>query len=300
MNEKQEEYYDGEAGMKTRILVVDEDEAVVKICKRALENDGYEVEGEIDAEKALEKLKFVSYDLMITELVMKKLDGIQLIRNAKIINPSIGVIVLTGYPSPEAIRNTLRVGAIDFLAKPFFPEILGDVVENALSYRKTAQVYAAHDEFDMDKINAILKENRNRPERLIPVLQDIQDITGYLPPSIQKLVGRELNVPVSKVSGVVTFYFMFTMTPKGKHRIKICTGTACHVKGAQQNYRRVKGYLGMQEDETMTRDKFFSIETVRCVGACSLAPVTDFDGAIEGLLTPDAITKKIDQTRRGA
>jgi len=92
-------------------------------------------------------------------------------------------------------------------------------------------------------------------------------------PSLQKLVSRELNVPISKVSGVVTFYFMFTMTPKGKHKIRICTGTACHVKGAEQNYRRVKGYLGMQGDETMTKDKFFSVESVRCVGACSLAPV---------------------------
>ncbi|HXX82329.1 MAG TPA: NAD(P)H-dependent oxidoreductase subunit E [Thermodesulfovibrionales bacterium] len=286
--------------MKTRILLVDDDEAMVKSSKHALESHGYEVDGEIDAERALEKLKTVSYDLMITELVMLKLDGIRLIRNAKIINPSIGVIVLTGYPSPEAIRHALQVGAIDFLAKPFFPEVLGDVVTKALSYRKTAQIYAAHDEFDMGKINAILQENRNRPERLIPVLQDIQEITGYLPPSIQKLVSRELNVPISKVSGVVTFYFMFTMTPKGKHKIRICTGTACHVKGAEQNFRRVKGYLGMRDDETMTKDKFFSVESVRCVGACSLAPVADFDGTIEGLLTPDEITKKIEETRRGA
>ena len=286
--------------MKIRILLVDNDEVVVKSCKGALERCGYEVEGEIDPGNALERLKNISYDLMITELVMPKLDGIQLIRNAKIINPSIGVVVLTGYPSPEAIRNSLRVGAIDFLSKPFFPEILGDVVEKALSFKEAARVYAAHDEFDMAAINAILKENKDRPERLIPVLQDIQDITGYLPPSIQKLVGRELNVPVSKVSGVVTFYFMFTMTPKGKHRIKICTGTACHVKGAEQNYRRVKGYLGMKDDEAMTEDKFFSIETVRCVGACSLAPVTDFDGAIEGLVTPDAMTKRIDDIRRSA
>jgi NADH:ubiquinone oxidoreductase subunit E len=286
--------------VKTRILVVDDDEEVVKSCKRALESNGYEVEGEIDAEKALGKLKVVPYDLMITELVMLKLDGIRLIRNAKIINPAIGVIVLTGYPSPEAIRDTLQVGAIDFLAKPFFPEILGDVVGKALSYKKAARVYAAQNEFDLDKINAILRENRKRPERLIPVLQDIQDVTGYLPPSIQKLVSRELNVPVGKVSGVVTFYFMFTMTPKGKHRIRICTGTACHVKGAEQNYRRVKGYLGMRDNETMTEDKFFSVETVRCVGACSLAPVADFDGAIEGLVTPDAITKRIDQTRESA
>jgi NADH:ubiquinone oxidoreductase subunit E len=283
--------------VKTRILVVDDDEVVVKSCKRALESNGYEVEGEIDAEKALERLKVTPYDLMITELVMLKLDGIRLIRNAKIINPEIGVIVLTGYPSPEAIRDTLQVGAIDFLAKPFFPEILGDVVGKALSYKKAARIYAAQDEFDMNKINLILRENRKRPERLIPVLQDIQDVTGYLPPSIQKLVGRELNVPVSKVSGVVTFYFMFTMTPKGKHRIRICTGTACHVKGAEQNYRRIKGYLGLQDNETMTKDKFFSVETVRCVGACSLAPVADFDGEIEGLVTPDAITKKIDRAR---
>ena len=286
--------------MKTRVLVVDDDEVVVRSCKRVLEGNGYDVEGETDSERALEKLKNVSYHLLITDLVMPRLDGIQLIRNAKIVNPSIGVIVITGYPSQETVRDTLQVGAIDYLSKPFMPEILGDVVEKALSYRKAAQVYAARDEFNMEEVNAVLRENRNRPERLIPVLQDIQDIIGYLPPSIQKLVSRELNVPVSKVSGVGTFYFMFTMTPKGKHRIKICKGTACHVKGAQQNYRRLKSYLGMQDNEAMTRDKFFSVETVRCVGACSLAPVTDFDGAIEGLLTPDEITKKIDQIKGSA
>ena len=286
--------------MKTRILVVDDDDVVVESCKRALEIKGYEVEGEMDAEKALEKLKAVSYDLMITDIVMPKIDGISLIRNAKIIDPEIGVIVLTGYPSPDARLDTLQVGAIDFLAKPFFPEDLGNVVGRALSYKKTARIYSTQDEFDMDKINTILRENRKRPERLIPVLQDIQDVTGYLPPSIQKLVSRELNVPVSKVSGVVTFYFMFTMSPKGKHRIRICTGTACHVKGAEQTYRRVKGYLGLRDDETMTKDKFFSVETVRCVGACGLAPVADFDGEIEGLVTPDAITRKIDQAKGGA
>jgi len=79
------------------------------------------VDGEIDAERALEKLKTVSYDLMITELVMLKLDGIRLIRNAKIINPSIGVVVLTGYPSPEAIRHALQVEQLIFSPNPFSP-----------------------------------------------------------------------------------------------------------------------------------------------------------------------------------
>lgn len=119
---------------------------------------------------------------------------------------------------------------------------------------------------------------------LISVLHKAQSIFGYLPAEIQSYVAKKLNIPAAKVNGVVTFYSYFTETPKGEHIVQICLGTACFVRGAEGLLRTLEEKLGIKAGQT-TADGKFSIDGLRCVGACGLAPVIIVDGKVYGRVT---------------
>ncbi len=127
-------------------------------------------------------------------------------------------------------------------------------------------------EKDLNAIKEICKSFDNKPGELINVLHKTQEHFGYLPAEVQEVVAQELNVSVAKVYGVVTFYSFFTMIPKGKYPISICTGTACYVRGADNVLQEFKRQLDIEVGET-TEDGKFSLSCLRCVGACGLAPV---------------------------
>ena len=134
-------------------------------------------------------------------------------------------------------------------------------------------------------MEGIIRRYRNKPGSLIPVLQEAQELIGYLPPVVQKHIARGLRVPVSEVHGVVSFYSFFTMKPKGKHNVKVCLGTACYVKGAEEIANKMKEGLGV-EVGGITDDRRFSLESVRCLGACGLAPVVVVDKDTHGSVNP--------------
>ncbi|MFO7658999.1 MAG: NAD(P)H-dependent oxidoreductase subunit E [Bacteroidales bacterium] len=124
----------------------------------------------------------------------------------------------------------------------------------------------------VDKIKEICKSFDNNPGELINALHKVQSTFGYLPAEVQEVVAHEMDVPLAKVYGVVTFYSFFSMIPKGKYPISICTGTACYVRGAETVLQEFKKELGIEVGES-TSDGRFSIGCLRCVGACGLAPV---------------------------
>ncbi|MGD0282164.1 MAG: NAD(P)H-dependent oxidoreductase subunit E [Dissulfurispiraceae bacterium] len=134
-------------------------------------------------------------------------------------------------------------------------------------------------------MDEIIVKFKNKPGSLIPVLQEAQELIGYLPPVVQRHVARGLKVPVSEVHGVVSFYSFFTMKPKGKHNIRVCLGTACYVKGAEEVVKKMSEGLHI-EVGGITSDKKFSLETVRCLGACGLAPVVVVDKDYFGSVNP--------------
>jgi NADP-reducing hydrogenase subunit HndA len=140
----------------------------------------------------------------------------------------------------------------------------------------------------IDKIKEICKSFDNKGDELINVLHKVQGTFGYLPAEVQEIVAQELNVPVAKVYGVVTFYSFFTMLPKGKYPVSICTGTACYVRGAEKVLEEIKKELKVQVGET-TSDGKFSISCLRCVGACGLAPVIMIGSKTYGRVAPDMI-----------
>jgi NADH-quinone oxidoreductase subunit E/NADP-reducing hydrogenase subunit HndA len=128
------------------------------------------------------------------------------------------------------------------------------------------------------------------------VLHGVQGKLGYLPAEVQEFIAKQLNIPVSKVYGIVSFYSFFTMTPKGKYPIDVCLGTACHVRGSDKLLEEFRRQLGIGEGQT-TEDGLFSLSTLRCVGACSLAPVAMIGEKVFGRLTPNQVAGIIAEYR---
>ena len=143
---------------------------------------------------------------------------------------------------------------------------------------------------DLKPVARIVSEySHDYDSNLIAILQQAQDEYGYLPKSVMKEITRLTEVPLSKIFGVATFYSQFTLIPRGKHAVKICTGTACHVKGVEEVKQKVKEQLNVVEGET-TADYQFTLETVACIGTCFLAPVMMVDDRYFGKLTTDTVT----------
>lgn len=137
-------------------------------------------------------------------------------------------------------------------------------------------------------IDQILEKNRNTPGATMIVLNELQSQIGFVSPEIQEYVAQSLHVPVSTVHGVVSFYSFFTTTPRGKHTIKFCMGTACYVGGTPQLIDKAKQILGIDIGQT-TPDGLVTMEICRCVGACSQAPVIVIDEALHGRVRPNKL-----------
>ena len=131
----------------------------------------------------------------------------------------------------------------------------------------------------------ICQRHGNDQGELINILHEAQRLQGYLPEEMQRVIARQLGIPASKVYGVVTFYTFFTMTPKGRHPISVCMGTACYVRGSEKLLEEFKRVLGINVGET-TPDGKFSLDCLRCVGACGLAPVVMIGDKVYGRLQP--------------
>ncbi|MCX7904787.1 MAG: NADH-quinone oxidoreductase subunit NuoE [Caloramator sp.] len=140
----------------------------------------------------------------------------------------------------------------------------------------------------LEKAKEVIKKYKDVKGGLIPVLHQIQNIYGYLPEDVLKIVSQELNVPMSEIYGVASFYSYFSLEPKGEHIIRVCLGTACYVKGAQGLIDRLSKELGIEVGKT-TQDGKFTLEATRCLGACGLAPVMVIGEKVYGRLTPDDI-----------
>ena len=143
------------------------------------------------------------------------------------------------------------------------------------------------------ELKKVIEKYKTQPGGLMPALQDAQGIYGYLPYEVQKMIAEGMDVDLSTVYGVATFYAQFSLTPKGKYIISVCLGTACYVKGADKVLTAIEEKLGIKSGEC-TPDRKFSIEACRCVGACGLAPVMTVNGEVYGKITPEQAVKIID------
>lgn len=145
---------------------------------------------------------------------------------------------------------------------------------------------------DFEKIDHILKKYDYRHSAIISIMQDVQGIENYLPEETIRYISEKLELNLTRVFDIATFYKTFSLAPRGRHTIKVCCGTACHLAGAAQNLDQIKRLLHIKEDET-TDDRMFSLETVNCLGTCALAPVVMVDDDYHDAVSPWKIKKII-------
>ena len=145
----------------------------------------------------------------------------------------------------------------------------------------------------ISKLNALIDKYKTKPGALIPLLEEAQVLLEYLPVSVQRKISDGLNLPLSRVYGVVTFYSFFSMKLRGRHTIRVCMGTACYVRGAENLLKELQKKLHIKEGET-TGDRAFTLETVRCLGTCGLAPVMVVDKTVHGRVAPEKISEIVD------
>ena len=144
------------------------------------------------------------------------------------------------------------------------------------------------------KVCRILDEHHHNPSRLVPILQAVQEEYRYLPQEVLTYVATALGVAPARVYGVATFYAHFTIQPKGKHLIRLCDGTACHVKDSVPILRALQKRLGLDDRRKTTEDMLFTVETVACLGACGLAPVVVIDDQVYGQQMPESAVKLVE------
>ena len=145
-----------------------------------------------------------------------------------------------------------------------------------------------------ERLNEIIESYKGKEGALIPVLHEVQQLFGYLPEEVQERVAVGLGLPLSEVYGVTTFYSLFTSEPRGRHRISVCLGTACYVKGAAAIVEKLEEELGVKVGST-TKDEKFTLEVTRCLGACGLAPVMMIGDHVYGKVTPDKIREILEE-----
>ncbi len=141
---------------------------------------------------------------------------------------------------------------------------------------------------EWEKVDQIITAYKDKPGSLIPVLQQVQEVCGFLPEEVQNRVAKGLTTHPSHIYGVVTFYSFFTTVPKGRNVVRLCMGTACYVQGTNKMLGKLKQNMGIDVDET-TDDLRYTLETVRCLGACGLAPVMVINKDTHGLLKKDEV-----------
>lgn len=160
-------------------------------------------------------------------------------------------------------------------------------------YKENTSVFGTK----FDHLCAILDKHRRDPHQLIAILQEIQAEYSYLPEDVMTYVATALGISPGSVFGVATFYSHFTLEPKGKYVIKVCDGTACHVKKATDIIKTLQSSLGLSENKKTSDDMLFTLETVACLGACGLAPVVVVNDDVYGAMTKDKTVALIQKIR---
>ena len=276
--------------MSSKILVIDERMTASRDLRIVLTSKGHVVDSAGTIDEALENLGLKKYDIIIIDIGRSREDDIGFIKSLKMASPETPIILMAHSPSPEQYIKALELKIEHYIPGYSPAHVLFRTIDRALrkdSDEKHAEG-ESQDEFNPEmllKLDSVISRYRKKPGSLIPVLQAAQEIVGYLPPVILKRIAKGMRVSESEVHGVVSFYSYFTMKPRGKHNIRVCLGTACYVKSAEEIVRYLSEGLNVAVGG-MTSDKKFSLETVRCLGACGLAPVVVIDKETHGPINP--------------
>lgn len=282
------------------ILVIDDELGLREGCRRICESEGFHVLVAENGRSGLDIAASNKISCALIDLKLPDMDGLEVLKEIRRIDAEIIPIIISGHGTIEVAVEAMKLGAYNFVAKPFTPDELMDVVNKGLSEKKERQEglekTQEHRERAVDDLNSmtivdeIIARYEYRDSALIAILQDIQKQFNYLPQNLLRYVALRLNVPLPRVYSISTFYKAFSLKPRGRHLIDVCLGTACHVRGGMNIMERLERELGVKNGET-TYDEKFSVKSVRCVGCCGLAPVIVIDDEFHGKLNQEQIPK---------
>ena len=148
-----------------------------------------------------------------------------------------------------------------------------------------------------EELRRVIETLKDEKGSLMPIMQKAQEIYGYLPIQVQTMISDQTGHPLEEIYGIATFYSMFNLNPKGKHKISVCLGTACYVKGSGAVFNKLQELLEIEGGEC-TPDGLFSLDDCRCVGACGLAPVMTVNGEVHAQMTPEAALRLLEDIRK--
>jgi NADH-quinone oxidoreductase subunit E len=291
-----------------QILVLEDETSVARGLQMILDEEGYRaVDLAMSGQAALDTFHRKEVDLLIADLRLPDIDGLEVIRQVKHARPDTGVIVITGYSTVDSAVTAMKLGATDYLSKPFGEDEFVSAVKGALGSKKALAPEAAHPmpapeppaepheadlhltREDPDRIDRLLAELRGqfagRPDEVIPMLQMVQGRLGYLPENALEAVAQLTGRPAAAVFGTATFYEQFRLAPVGRHIVRVCRGTACHVKGSDRILEEIRHRFELSPGET-SPDRQFTLETVACFGSCAIAPVVVVDDSVKGRMNP--------------
>ena len=289
------------------VLIMEDEPSVAKGLQMVLSETGYSVDLATTGQSALDTFYRKDFDLLVADLKLPDIDGMEVIKEVKRGRPDTGIIVITGYSTVSSAVEAMKLGACDYLRKPFTEDEIKSAVKDALKEKEGAfkrkhsdtsevlaqKAFPAHvvkkptieDNARVEKaMSEIRREFEGRPDELIAILQGVQDKIGYLPENALLKIAQLTKLPSASVYGVASFYEQFRLSPVGKHIVRVCRGTACHVRGGSRILEEVEKQLGVKPGEN-TDDLEYTLETVACIGACALAPIMVIDNKVHGKMT---------------
>jgi NADH:ubiquinone oxidoreductase subunit E len=281
------------------VLIATNDEPLGEYLYHQINSLGWTVSRTGMFSELLRKLKEEEADILLLDSSLEGIPSFDLLPLIKKSNPGLPVIALSDDSSLEMSKR-VRLQGIFFLAmKPIDPTEIRTAVGDAIRMlnqkqqqrrnQNMAQVIAfpaGAEDKNLAKVQEILKEHEGQRGHLLIVLQKIQRVYGYVPQNTFEMVADALGATKSEIFGVLTFYNRFHLSPRGKHTVRACRGTACHFKGAPSIIESIKNHLRLPHGKETTDDFFFSMEEVACLGACGISPVMTIDEETYGNLTP--------------
>ena len=348
------------------VVVIDDEDSIREGCRQTLESGGYHALVATDGVAGLDLVKRTRPRVVVLDLRMPGISGIEVLEKLPGIDPRMIPIIITGYGTVDSAVQTMKLGAFDFLSKPFDMDQLLSVVDRGLhEYEALASEAAVakpprveaprlsepdvllkglealgeyyslglrdhtlsgelraleaeaqyHSKVlgqirkkekaiadllaDLRLVDEIIERHGFRKRALIQILLDIQSEKNWLPRHTLLWVWRRLNIPLAQIYRVAQFYEVFSLEPRGRHIVQVCTGTACHVLGAQKLVEAFSRELGIKRGET-TADGLFSLRTVNCPGCCGLAPVVAIGEDVQGKVTQAEIPRLLKEVQAKA
>jgi NADH-quinone oxidoreductase subunit E len=291
-----------------QILLLEDEVSVAKGLQMILDEEGYRaVDVALSGRGALDTFHRKEVDLLIADLRLPDIDGLEVIKQVKHDRPDTSVIVITGYSTVDSAVTAMKLGAKDYLSKPFSEDEFVAAVRGALvpktltpteppSPAPAIEPPAATPEPNLrltrdeptviERLRGELREKFvGKPDEVIPMLQMVQDRLGYLPENALEEIAQLTGRPGAAVFGAATFYEQFRLAPVGRHIVRVCRGTACHVKGSDRILQEIRHRFELAPGET-SPDRQLTLETVACFGSCAIAPVVVVNDSVKGRMNP--------------